>query len=186
MNRTYQTERHRLFLIRDLPETLTRASQHLQIFDNYIENTRLRLRRVRVPHTKEQSWTLEHRFPVDENDRGCWKISEMFLHENEYQIFERFEGREIRKNRYFFELDDKQIAIDLYLGELWGLVTAKAGFETEAEMKHFEAPVFAIHEITNDAFFSGENLVGKKFSDVREEFEKLAVSHQIIMEVQDE
>lgn len=186
MNRTYQTEFRRLFLIQELPEPLTRASQHLQIFDNYIENTRLRLRRVRVPHTKEQSWMLEHRFPANENNRGVWKISEMFLLEDEYQIFEQFEGREIRKNRYFYELDDKQIAIDLYLGGLWGLVTAKAEFENEDEMLHFEAPSFAIHEITNDSFFAGENLVGKTFADIQAEFEKLALSQQVIMEVEDE
>jgi CYTH domain-containing protein len=186
MNRTYQTEFRRLFLIRDLPDPLTRASSHLQIFDNYIENTRLRLRRVRVPQTKEQSWMLEHRFPADERDLALWKISEIFLRENEYQIFEQFEGREIRKNRYFLELDEKQLSIDLYLGGLWGLITAKAYFETETEMKHFEAPPFAIHEVTNDAFFAGENLIGKKFADVQSEFEKLALSHQIIMEIPDE
>ena len=186
MNRTYQTELRRLFLIGALPEPLTRASRHLQIFDNYIENTRLRLRRVRVPHTKEQSWILEHRFPADESNLANWKISELFLHENEYQIFEQFEGREIRKNRYFFELDDKQISIDLYLGALWGLITAKACFETEADMKHFEAPPFAVHEITSNSFFTGENLVGKKFADVQREFEKFAQAHQVITEVPDE
>lgn len=186
MNRIYQTEVRRLFLIQDLPEPLTRASRHLQIFDNYIENTRLRLRRVRVPQTKEQSWMLEHRFPADENNLAIWKISEIFLREDEYRVFERFEGREIRKNRYFYELDDQQIAVDLYLGDLWGLITAKARFETEDEMKHFEAPPFAVHEITNNYFFAGENLVAKKFVDIQNEFERLMLSPQVIAEVPDE
>lgn len=186
MKRTYQTELRRLFLIADLPEPLTRSSSHLQIFDNYIENTRLRLRRVRVPQTNEQTRILEHRFPADEHNLAVWKISEMFLREDEYRIFERFEGREIRKNRYFYELDDKQITIDLYLGGLWGLVTAKACFETEDETEHFDAPPFVIHEVTNNSFFTGENLVGKKFADVRREFEKLISSHQVITEVLDE
>ncbi len=186
MNKTYRTEFSRVFLLADLPEPLTRASEHLQIFDNYIENTRLRLRRVRVPQTKEQSWILEHRFAADENNLANWKISEMFLQEDEYKIFEQFEGREIRKNRYFYEHNDKQITIDLYLGELWGLVTAKAYFETETEMEHFEAPPFVIHEVTNNLFFTGENLVGKKFADVQSEFEKLTSSHQIILETPDE
>ena len=39
MNKTAQTELHRLFLIDGLPEPLMPASSHLQLFDNYIENT---------------------------------------------------------------------------------------------------------------------------------------------------
>jgi CYTH domain-containing protein len=186
MNKTYQTEFRRLFLIRDLPEPMTRADRHLQIFDNYIENTRLRLRRVRVPDTREQTWQMEHRFPAAENNLAVWKIAEVFLHAEEYAAFEQFEGREIRKNRYFYDLDDKQILIDVFLGELWGLSLAKVNFETEEEMEYFEAPAFAVFEVTNDKFFSGENLVGKTFTDVQAEIQKISAQHQVILEVQDE
>lgn len=186
MNKTYQTEFRRLFLINDLPEPLTRADTHLQIFDNYIENTRLRLRRVRVPQTREQTWMFEHRFPADENNLAIWKIAEMFFHEEEYAVFAHFEGDEIRKNRYFYELDDKRISIDVYLGALWGLNMARISFETEDEMEHFEAPPFAVFEVTNDKFFTGENLIGKNFADVQSEFEKISALHQVILEVQDE
>jgi CYTH domain-containing protein len=186
MNKTYQTEFRRLFLIRDLPEPLTRADPHLQIFDNYIENTRLRLRRVRIPHTREQTWQMEHRFPAAENNLAVWKIAEVFLHEDEYAVFERFEGREIRKNRYFYELDDKKILIDVFLGALWGLNLALVTSETEEEMEYFEAPPFAVLEVTNDKFFSGENLIGKNFEDVQAEIQKISSLHQVIFEVQDE
>jgi hypothetical protein len=43
-DKTAQTELHRIFLIEGLPDPLTPASAHLQLFDNYIENTRLRIR----------------------------------------------------------------------------------------------------------------------------------------------
>ena len=187
MNKTYQTEFRRVFLVRDLPEPMTRADAHLQLFDNYIENTRLRLRYIRVPQTKEQTWILEHRFPAEDASSGgvVWKTSDIFLSEDEYKVFESFEGREIRKNRYFFELEGKAIAIDLHLGALWGLVTALVTFETEAEMRHFEAPPFALLEITNDKFFYGENLVEKKFADVQREVQSLSETRQVILDVQD-
>ena len=44
-------ERERRYLLQDLPEGLTRASPHVQITDNYITGTRLRLRKVRDPRT---------------------------------------------------------------------------------------------------------------------------------------
>ena len=172
MDRTYKSELRRVFLIRDLPEPLTRASSHLQIFDNYIEKTRLRLRSVRVPETKKWSWILEHRFPPDENDLSIWKVAEMFLNEAEYHVFEQFEGREIRKNRYFYELDGNQLELDVFIGKLWGLNTAKVVFESIEELQNFEIPPFVIREVTNNHFFVNENLVGKSFADVQAEFGK--------------
>lgn len=182
MNKTYRDEFRRVFLLQNLPEPLTRSSSHLQIFDNYIENTRLRIRSVRSPETKEWTFILQQRFAVNER-LSHWKIAEIYLSDDEHAIFEPFEKREIkknervessevRKNRYFFESDNKQIAIDLYLGDLWGLILAKVEFETEKELLDFEAPKIAVLEITNDEFFVGANLVGKKFADVQEQYRK--------------
>ena len=168
---TYKSEFRRVFLIETLPEPLTRASSHLQIFDNYIENTRLRLRSVRVPETKKWSWSLEHRFPPNENDLSVWKVAQVVLNENEYHVFEKFEGREIRKNRYFYEFGGKQLELDVFIGKLWGLNMAKVVFENIEEMQNFEIPPFVIREVTNNHFFIGENLIGKVFADVQKEFQ---------------
>ena len=182
MNKTHRIESRRVFLIENLPAPLTRAAYHWQIFDNYIENTRLRLRSVRVPETKTWTWILQQREPFE--DLSQWKIAEIYLNEAEHQQFEIFEGREvqknekietneIRKNRYFYEFNEKKIEIDLFLGELWGLILAKIDFENSEEMHSFETPPFSILEVTQNDFFLGENLIGKTFADVQNEFEKL-------------
>lgn len=167
MDKTYRDEFRRLFLLEHLPEPMTRADAHLQFFDNYIENTRLRLRSVRVPETKEWSWILQQRFAVDE-DSAHWKIAEIYLNEFEYHLFEQFEGNEIRKNRYFYESDGKRIEIDVFLGDLWGLNLARVCFETLAELRDFQFPFTAL-EVTANKFFCGETLVEKKFPDVQDE-----------------
>ncbi len=196
MNKTYQTELRRIFLIRDLPEPLTRSSSHLQIFDNYIENTRLRIRSMRSPETKEWHFVLQQRFPVGDSF-SQWKIAEIYLNENEHQLFEHFEGRklheneraetnEVRKNRYFYDLGGRQIEIDLFLGELWGLNLARVVFENEKDFENFEIPPFVIAEVTENPFFSGENLVGKHFRDIQAEFARMNEAHQIILNEPDE
>ncbi len=167
MDKTYRDEFRRLFLLEHLPEPMTRADAHLQFFDNYIENTRLRLRSVRVPETKEWSWILQQRFAVDE-DSAHWKIAEIYLNEFEYHLFEQFEGNEIRKNRYFYESDGKRIEIDVFLGDLWGLNLARVCFETLEELRDFQFPFTAL-EVTANKFFCGETLVEKKFPDVQDE-----------------
>lgn len=160
---------HRLFLIEALPEPLTPASSHIQIFDNYIENTRLRLRKVRDPYTKSWTRMLQQRFPLDEDHGTVTKLAEIYLNDAEYAAFDRFVGREIRKNRYFHEVDLVPVAFDIYLGRLWGLNTARVNFETAEAMEEYLPPPFFIFEVSNDRFFAGENLVEKNFADVQVE-----------------
>lgn len=173
MNKTAQTELHRLFLIERLPEPLTRASSHLQLFDNYIENTRMRIRSIRDPYSKAWTRILQQRFPSVEGEYAVSKLAEIHLNDDEYAVFERFEGREIRKNRYFHEFDRVSFAFDVHLGPLWGLNTARVDFETRERMDAFLPPPFAIFEVTNEAFFAGENLVDQKFTDVQTEVARI-------------
>ncbi len=173
MNKTAQTELHRKYLIDALPEPLTPASRHLQIFDNYIEGTRMRLRKIRDPYTPSWTRILQQHFLIEDAERPIGKIAEIYLNDGEYAAFSRFQGREIRKNRYFHEIDLMSIAFDIYLGGLWGLNIAKIDFETVEMRDAFEPPTFAIFEITNYPFFDGQNLVEKKFSDVQQEVARL-------------
>jgi CYTH domain-containing protein len=172
MDKTNRTEIHRSFLIECLPEPLTRASAHIQIFDNYIPETRLRLRSVRDPETSGWTRILQQRFPANEDTLAAMKFAEIYLNDIEYAHFETFEGTEIRKNRYFHEFDGRTFAFDVYLGPLWGLNIARVEFETLDELERFEAPPFVVIEITNDEFFSGETLVTKTFADVQSEVMK--------------
>ena len=176
MSKPAQTELHRLFLIERLPEPLIRASRHLQLFDNYIENTRLRLRSIRDPYSNSWTRMLQSRHVGISDMHGKYavtKLAEIHLNEAEYAVFEHFEGREIRKNRYFHEFDRVSFAFDVYLGPLWGLNTARVDFETRERMDEFIPPPFAVFEVTNDAFFAGENLVTKNFADVQTEVARI-------------
>jgi CYTH domain-containing protein len=185
MNKTAFPEYYRLYLIERLPEPLTPASAHLQIFDNYIEDTRLRLRLIREPRSKNWTRILQQHF-VAESGAGTAKIAEIYLNDAEYAVFEQFEGREIRKNRYFHEFDRVNFAFDVFLGELWGLNMARVDFQDVGEMEQFEAPTFAIFDVTSNSFFTGNNLVGKKFEDVRAEVATLGVDTPLPSEMPDE
>ncbi len=173
MDKTNRTEIRRTFLLEGLPEPLTRASAHIQIFDNFIEGTRLRLRSIRDPQTAGWTRILQQRFPVSSNDLSTIKFSEIYLNEIEYAHFQTFEGTEIRKNRYFHEFDGRNFAFDVFLGKLWGLNMARVEFETTDEQDQFLPPPFAVFEVTNDPFFLGENLVRGTFEEVRAEVTRI-------------
>ncbi len=168
MDKTSRTEFRRTFLIEQLPEPLTRASEHLQYFDNYISNTRMRLRTMRDPATRSWTWILQQREPEEPDSLSVIKIAEIFLNEREHAQFEIFEGSEIRKNRYFHEFDGCQYSFDVYLGPLWGLNTAFVEFESTEEMAAFIPPPFIFSEVTDDRFFFGDELVEMNFSNVQQ------------------
>jgi CYTH domain-containing protein len=189
MDKIYRNESRRVFLFENLPAPLTAASSHLQIFDNYIENTRLRIRSVRSPETKKWTFILQQLFPVDE-DLSHWKIAEIYLNDDEHQAFERFEGRkikmneriisnEIRKNRYVYETGGRQIELDIYLGDLRGLNMARVVCENDDEITNFTLPHFAVLEVSNNPFFTGDSLVGKTLADVRQELAKMQTNKEI-------
>ncbi len=178
MDKTYRTEFRRRYLIEALPEPLTRASRHLQLFDNYIMGTRMRIRTVRDPGTKQWTWLLQQRLAAEVSGLICLKVGEICLDEAEHKAFEPFEGNEIRKNRYFHEFDGREFAFDMYLGALWGLNIASVEFPDAVAMERFEMPSFAVFDVTNDKFFLGESLVGKKFEDVRAEVARIGAAEK--------
>lgn len=167
-------ERERRFLLSKLPEGLTRASRHVQITDNYITNTRLRLRRIRVPETKERVWKLTQKFAPDSSGFSRTVITNIYLSAEEYEVFSIFEGNELRKNRYPFEHEGRSFGIDVFLGVLWGLILAETEFETDEEMQDFKLPAFAVADVTNDVLFTGGRLVELSFEEIRAELQRRA------------
>ncbi len=157
----------RRFLLTDLPEPLTRASAHRQFFDNHLTQTRLFLRQIRTPQTREWKRLFVQQAAVADGDFSRQFISEVELSQYEYEVLAVFEGNELRYNRYFDDFENKKIAIDLYLGGLWGLIIASVNFEDESEMQNFAPPEFVFAEITDNEMFQGAKLVDLKFADIQ-------------------
>ena len=163
-------ERERRYLLRDLPEGMTRADPHLQITDNYMTGSRLRLRKVREPRTNKWTVKFTQKFAPNPDDLSRTIITNTYLNALEAEVLSPiFNSNEIRKNRYPFEFDERKFSIDMFLGDLFGLVLAEVSFETDEELDTFPKPPFALIDVTNEPLFSGGRLCELTFSDVRAE-----------------
>ena len=162
-------ERERRYLLRDLPEGLTRSDPHVQITDNYITGTRLRLRKVRDPKTNKWTVKFTQKFAPNPEDLSRTIITNIYLNAHEAEMFAVFEVNEIRKNRYSHEFQGRQFSVDMFLGELFGLVLAEITFETDEELDSFPLPPFALSDVTNNEIFTGGRLCHLTFEDIREE-----------------
>ena len=163
-------ERERRYLLRDLPEGVTRADPHLQITDNYMTGSRLRLRKVREPRTNKWTVKLTQKFAPNPEDLSRTIITNTYLTALEAEVLSIvFNSNEIRKNRYPFEFEGRKFSVDMFLGDLFGLVLAEVSFETDEELDQFPKPPFALVDVTNDELFTGGRLCELTFSEVRAE-----------------
>jgi len=167
-----RVERERRYLLQDLPEGLTRADPHLQITDNYITGTRLRLRKVREPRTNKWTVKFTQKFAPNPDDLSRTIITNTYLNVLEAETLSVFNTNEIRKNRYYFDFEGRRFSIDMFLGDLFGLVMAEVGFETDEELDNYRQPPFALADVTNIPLFSGGKLSELTFSEVREAIQR--------------
>ena len=163
-----RVERERRYLLEDLPEGLTRASPHVQITDNYITGTRLRLRKVREPLTNKWTVKFTQKFAPNPADLSRTIITNTYLTAVEAETLGVFAANEIRKNRYPYEFEGQKFAIDMFLGDLFGLVLAETSFDDDDELDSFSKPPFAVEDVTNNELFSGGKLSVLTFAEVRE------------------
>jgi CYTH domain-containing protein len=163
-----RVERERRYLLQDLPEGLTRATPHLQITDNYITGTRLRLRKVRNPQTNKWTVKFTQKFAPQVEDLSRTIITNIYLSALEAEMLAVFDANEIRKNRYPFEFEGRKFSVDMFLGDLFGLVLAEVSFETDDELDSYPRPPFAIADVTNNELFTGGKLCELSFADIRE------------------
>ncbi len=68
------------------------------------------------------------------------------------------EGRRLRKRRHVLPHDGLEIEVDVYEGELEGLIVAEVEFGSEKEARAFEPPDWLGDDVTGDERFLNENL----------------------------
>jgi adenylate cyclase len=68
------------------------------------------------------------------------------------------EGRRLHKRRHVIPLDELKIELDVYEGELEGLVVAEIEFDSESDAHGFEPPEWLGEEVTGDERYLNETL----------------------------
>jgi adenylate cyclase len=85
--------------------------------------------------------------------------------ELEREAFERLwpltEGRRLHKRRYVVLLGDLGIEVDVYEGDLEGLVVAEIEFSSEDQARAFEPPEWIGKEVTGDERYLNETLASR-------------------------
>ena len=154
-------ERERRFLLDQFPNHVN-AVRVRQITDRYIVGTTLRLR--------EQSedggptmFKLTQKVPVRANGAQQGLITTIYLTGDEFRVFSQLSAMRLSKTRYSVP----PFGIDVFEGELEGLLLAEAEFDSAAEADALTPPSFILQEVSADTRFTGGQLVRASRRDIQ-------------------
>ena len=124
--------------------------------DNYLRNTRLRIRLLTDSDTGRRLVKLTKK--IESASPYLTTISRILLSPGEHELLEGLEGDRLRKVRYYHHHLGRVFSVDVFEGELEGLVLCEAEAEDLAGLMLITPPAYAEREVTEDPFFTGGNL----------------------------
>lgn len=145
-------EIERKFLVEEAPEWLS-GCECEQISQGYlavVEGEReVRLRR------KGEDFLLTVKIGSGESRRE----REIRLHNGQLEaLWHLTEGASLEKSRYLVPVGELTAEVDVYEGELEGLITAEVEFDSREQSEEFEPPEWFGRELTGDERWANQSL----------------------------
>ena len=124
--------------------------------DKYLRESRLRLRILTDSDTGRRVLKLnkKHEAPSP----YFRTVSRILLSPGEYELLDGLEGHRLKKTRHYQTYRGRVFSIDVFEGELDGLVLCETEADGLEDLMSVEPPSYAKHEVTGDPFFDGGNL----------------------------
>jgi CYTH domain-containing protein len=166
-------ERERRFLLRELPKG--EPARVSLIRDRYVTGTRLRLRHVVeiVEERRTDRRRLTQKIPQDDGTPGL--VTTIYLSAREHEALAMLPARGLAKTRFSMP----PFGVDVFEGELQGLILAEIEFDDDDSELSFVAPPFAVAEVTRDVRFTG----GRWIATTRAQLAALLAEHGVFIEI---
>ena len=165
-------ELERTYLARHLPFDINdHVLDFWEMIDIYVPKTSvhptLRIRK------KGDKYEMTKKTPVNENDHSHFEEHTIKLTSEEFEALKTTDGKVVSKIRYLFEHEGRMAEIDVFTGDLAGLIVVDFEFSSIEEKNNFEAPDFCLVEVTEEDFIAGGMLCGKCYEDISGELDRV-------------
>ena len=148
-------EYKRRFLLREIPAG---AADPRRIRDRYLTGTRLRLRSTESPDGQLLERKLGHKRRVGDDDPTAVMHTSLYLDGGEFELLAALPGRDLIKVRWAVDLDGEVGSVDVFEGDLLGLVMLEVDLKSATRLSDFSPPAWAGPEVTHDEAFTGGSL----------------------------
>jgi CYTH domain-containing protein len=127
-----------------------------RIEDRYVIGARLRLRSMTDSVTGARELKFCKKYEGDDAVSG--PITNLYLGETEHAVLAALPARPIAKRRYRLDHEGRGFGVDVFEGELTGLMLCEAEAESREAIMALAFPPWAGREVTADRFFTGGHL----------------------------
>jgi CYTH domain-containing protein len=159
-NKYARIERERRFLLDGLPPE-TPVVRTRRIIDRYIDGTTLRLRK-QSDDGGPLVYKLTQKIASRANGAQQGFVTSMCLAEHEHRLLAQLPANPLSKTRYSVP----PFGIDVFAGELEGLILAEAEFNSASDAEALVLPSFVLHEVSADDRFTGGRLARASRAEV--------------------
>lgn len=129
---------------------------HVLIEDLYLSGTRFRLRRMTDSGSGEIACKLAKKYEAD--DPLARAMVNAYLTPEEHAVFAALPGRPIVKRRYPVMAEGAEFGVDLFAGNLDGLVLAEIEAPDAAALAAIPIPSWTVREVSYDPLYQGGSL----------------------------
>jgi CYTH domain-containing protein len=152
-----RVEYERRFLVSPSADWRSAVESYFKTFeDKYLRHARLRLRILTDSDTERRLIKLTKKF--ESASPYFQTISRILLSPGEYELLDVLEGDRLKKIRHYHNYRGRVFSIDVFGGELDGLVLCEIEAGGLEELMLAEPPAYVKSEVTEDSFFTGGNL----------------------------
>lgn len=152
------------YLAASIPPELSKC-EHVDFIDVYFpasaDHAKLRIRQ------KGDRFEFTKKTQVDPDDASAQNEENVELTAEEFEALSQGAGRKLTKTRYYLPYNGRTAEVDIFSGDLQGLVIIDFEFDTPEEKEAFTMPDFCLADVTQDEFIAGGVLAGKTYEEVK-------------------
>ena len=168
-----RVEYERRFLVSRNADWRNDVESYFKTFeDKYLTDSRLRLRILTDSDSERRVLKLNKK--SDSASPYFRTVSRILLSPDEYCLLDRLPGDRIRKTRFYQTYRGRVFSIDVFDGDLDGLVLCETEADGLEELMSAEPPPYAAQEVTSDPFFEGGNLCRASRADLKRKLVAMA------------
>jgi CYTH domain-containing protein len=152
-----RVEYERRFLVSRHADWKSAVESYSKTFeDKYLRDSRLRLRILTDSDSGRRVLKLNKK--LDSASPYFRTVSRILLSHAEHQLLDGLAGDRMNKTRFYQNYRGRVFSIDVFDGELDGLVLCETEADGLDDLMSAEPPPYATQEVTDDSFFEGGNL----------------------------
>lgn len=153
-------------------ESVEPYSKHFD--DLYIRHSHLRLRTLTDSATGREFIKLTKKLVTGSPYQQL--VGSIPLSPMEYEFIAALPGDRLQKVRHYHFHEGNVFSIDVFQGELQGLVLCEVETADLESLKRIEPPEYCVRDVTDDAFFTGGNLSRASSSEVADRLGALGLT----------